>query len=330
MRIVAGDYEDVMEGMTSDERKAVMEAIEKLLAEVTSNMPNATVSNNIIGCPNVSMVTSNVDDSVPSLDLPFEDSPIVQYVFIQSKPNSYARVAGASTSKPSKAKANFCSLYFENLCKGVDFTIPKKVFETVSTRFDNTLYGYFIGKRVAFSDCRVFSEDGISLIASQIGKPIMLDSYTSSMCIKSWGRSSFARCLIEINANDALKEGLTMGVPLIDDSGFSIETVCISGNHLVVIYRKNGKTGSNKGVKFGGQLAKPNVNGSQNGKNGGTHAKEKVTSPYDPSNIPVSNLYACLNEESEEEVENVFDESANLLSSAKSGASYPNFMVPDV
>nr|GEW27345.1 hypothetical protein [Tanacetum cinerariifolium] len=293
-RIIAGDYEDVMAEMTSDERKAVIEAIEKLLAKVIPNMPNATVSNNIISCPNLSMVTSNVDDSVSSLDLPFEDSLIVQYVFTQSKPNSYAGAVGSLASKPSKAKANFRSLYSENLCKGVDFNIPKKVVETV------------------------FSKDGISLIASQIDKPIMLDSYTSFICIESWGQSSFARCLIKINANDALKEGLTMGVPLIDDSGFSIET------------RKNGKTGSNKGVKFGGQLAKPNVNGSQNGKNGGTHAKKNATSPYDPYNIPVSNLYACLDEESKEEVENVFDEYANLLSSAKSGASYPTFTVLDV
>nr|GEX55639.1 NB-ARC domains-containing protein [Tanacetum cinerariifolium] len=39
----------------------------------------------------------------------------------------------------------------------------------------------------------VFEEDGISLIATFIGKPVMLDSYTSSMCNESWGRSSFAR-----------------------------------------------------------------------------------------------------------------------------------------
>ncbi|GKA75666.1 hypothetical protein Tco_0782044 [Tanacetum coccineum] len=61
--------------------------------------------------------------------------------------------------------------------------------------------------------------------------------------------------------------------------------------------------------------------GSENGKNDGTYAKEKVTSLYDSSNIPVSNPYACLDEESEEEVENVFNESAKLLSSAKLGAS---------
>ncbi|GJX45506.1 hypothetical protein Tco_0262182 [Tanacetum coccineum] len=55
----------------------------------------------------------------------------------------------------------------------------------------------------------------------------MLDSCTTLMCIESWGRSSFARCLIEINADDALKESLTMGVPLIQGTGFTIETVTI-------------------------------------------------------------------------------------------------------
>ncbi|GJT26116.1 hypothetical protein Tco_0906391 [Tanacetum coccineum] len=55
----------------------------------------------------------------------------------------------------------------------------------------------------------------------------MLDSYTSSICIESWGRSSFARCLIEIDAKDVLKESLTMGVPLIEGTGYTIETVTI-------------------------------------------------------------------------------------------------------
>ncbi|GJY31851.1 hypothetical protein Tco_0415346 [Tanacetum coccineum] len=75
--------------------------------------------------------------------------------------------------------------------------------------------------------CIKFHINDLSIIASQIGKLIMLDFYTSSICIESWGRSSFARCLIEINAGDVLKESLTVGVPLIEDSGFTIETINI-------------------------------------------------------------------------------------------------------
>ncbi|GKC64556.1 zinc knuckle CX2CX4HX4C containing protein [Tanacetum coccineum] len=72
---------------------------------------------------------------------------------------------------------------------------------------------------------QVFSEDGISLIATQIGKPIMLDSFTSSMCIDSWGRSSFARCLIEVKAGELLKDSITVGISLPDGLGFTKETV---------------------------------------------------------------------------------------------------------
>ncbi|GKE29971.1 hypothetical protein Tco_1445355 [Tanacetum coccineum] len=152
--------EDVLTGMTIDKQNVIMDAIvavwEKLLAEVTitSIMPSATVSNNSTGLTgpqgNVPKLTHIVDMTGPSIELPIMDSPIVQSVLIQSKSNSYAIATSASISEQSKGKANFRLLYSDNLCNGVDFTIPKKVVKAVSTRFENKLYGYFIGKRIAF------------------------------------------------------------------------------------------------------------------------------------------------------------------------------------
>ncbi|GJY26145.1 high affinity nitrate transporter 2.4-like protein [Tanacetum coccineum] len=43
-----------------------------------------------------------------------------------------------------------------------------------------------------------FSEDGLSDIATKLGNPLMLDSYTSDMYMQSWGRSSYARVMIEL------------------------------------------------------------------------------------------------------------------------------------
>ncbi|GKC16738.1 putative reverse transcriptase domain-containing protein, partial [Tanacetum coccineum] len=37
-----------------------------------------------------------------------------------------------------------------------------------------------------------FREDGLSVIATKLDTTLMLDSYTSNMCIRSWGRSSYA------------------------------------------------------------------------------------------------------------------------------------------
>ncbi|GJS09827.1 hypothetical protein Tco_0366623 [Tanacetum coccineum] len=155
--IEASKHEELLSGMTSDKRKAVMDALVSM-------------------CDSVQATNTNVDAI-----------PFIQSVFIQDKPSSYIAAARGSRPKPSVAGGS-------------------KLDQNIS---------------------KVFLEDGLSIIASQIGKPIMLDSYSSSICIESWGISSFARYLIKINAKDVLKESLTVGVPLIKDTGFTIETVSI-------------------------------------------------------------------------------------------------------
>ncbi|GKE03475.1 zinc knuckle CX2CX4HX4C containing protein [Tanacetum coccineum] len=51
-----------------------------------------------------------------------------------------------------------------------------------------------------------YSEVGLSLITTQIGKPIWLDAYTSNMCLQSWGRSAYARAHSWVSAEDAPKK----------------------------------------------------------------------------------------------------------------------------
>lgn len=64
-----------------------------------------------------------------------------------------------------------------------------------------------------------FTNDGLSVIASKVGKPLMLDSYNSSMCVNGWGRPSFARAMIEISAENPLKEKVIVATPYLDDAG---------------------------------------------------------------------------------------------------------------
>ncbi|XP_021986641.1 uncharacterized protein LOC110883103 [Helianthus annuus] len=66
-----------------------------------------------------------------------------------------------------------------------------------------------------------YTEDGLSLLASKIGVPKMLDSYTATMCAESWGRSSYARALIEIQAGADLKRSVTVAIPSLDGNGHS-------------------------------------------------------------------------------------------------------------
>ncbi|GJS86829.1 probable methyltransferase PMT28 isoform X1 [Tanacetum coccineum] len=71
------------------------------------------------------------------------------------------------------------------------------------------------------------SEVGLRLNTTQIGKPIRLDAYTSNMCLQSWGRSAYARALIEVLAEDAPKEELVIAIPLGKDKGHSLATIRI-------------------------------------------------------------------------------------------------------
>nr|GEU60433.1 hypothetical protein [Tanacetum cinerariifolium] len=71
-------------------------------------------------------------------------------------------------------------------------------------------------------------EDELSLIATQVGKPVMMDAFTSSMCVDSWGRIIFARALIEIHANSELKKEVRMAIPIDDDddgTGYTSEVM---------------------------------------------------------------------------------------------------------
>ncbi|XP_022015042.1 uncharacterized protein LOC110914562 [Helianthus annuus] len=58
------------------------------------------------------------------------------------------------------------------------------------------------------------------MIATAIGEPKLLDSYTTSMCMDTWGRSSYARALIEISAESDLKDEIVIAVPELEGEGF--------------------------------------------------------------------------------------------------------------
>ncbi|GKD60792.1 retrotransposon protein, putative, ty1-copia subclass [Tanacetum coccineum] len=60
-----------------------------------------------------------------------------------------------------------------------------------------------------------FSEDGLSAIATKLGTSLMLDSYTSDMCLQSWDMSSYARVMIELWADVELKDTIVVVMPKI-------------------------------------------------------------------------------------------------------------------
>ncbi|GKC64485.1 trichome birefringence-like protein 3, partial [Tanacetum coccineum] len=210
-----------------------------------------------------------------------------------SSPKSFASVLHGSMSECAAAKVNFRKMSSPDVVENTDFVLPIASVQAVQHKFENSVVGFFVGKKVAFTIVKnyvtntwakfgfekimsdddglfyfkfssgkgveqvieqgpwlirnvpliltkwspnmslskdevtrvpvwvklhkvpvvAYSADGLSLIASQIGNPIMLDAFTSAMCVEAWGRIGYARALIEVCADKELKQEVVMAIP---------------------------------------------------------------------------------------------------------------------
>ncbi|GKB17866.1 RNA-directed DNA polymerase, eukaryota, reverse transcriptase zinc-binding domain protein, partial [Tanacetum coccineum] len=114
-----------------------------------------------------------------------------------------------------------------------------------------------------------FSEDGLSAIATKLGTLLMLDSYTSDMYMQSWGRSSYARVMIELRADVELKDNIVVAMPKITKEGHYICNVrveyewkpprclsCMVFGHIHEECPKNIGAGEKKTVKKPSQTSR--------------------------------------------------------------------------
>ncbi|GKB66160.1 zinc knuckle CX2CX4HX4C containing protein, partial [Tanacetum coccineum] len=219
------------------------------------------------------MVSSNTDDGELASNIVNIDDDNQCDIKKEPPKKSFAAML-KKTNDPKPVQLSH--MESSKVVEGANVAIPLVAVEEVSKRFDNTLYRYFIGKRLAFPVVEnygmervlesgpwlirqvpimlniwnpnshlvkdtitsvpvwvkihkvpivVYSEVGLSLITSQLGHPIMLDAYTSTMCQKSWGRNSYARVLVEVSSLNTLKESLVVAIPYLNGKGHSLETV---------------------------------------------------------------------------------------------------------
>nr|GEZ93843.1 hypothetical protein [Tanacetum cinerariifolium] len=135
----------------------------------------------------------------------------------------------------------------KEMVDGADVAIPLEAVEAISSRFENYSLWVLYWKKTCFPaylkkaeikkapvwvkfhhvPIVAYSEVGLSLILTQVGKPITLDSYTSNMCVSSWGRSTYARVLIEVSAENELKDELVVAIPVGKDMEHTLATVFI-------------------------------------------------------------------------------------------------------
>ncbi|GJT23166.1 zinc knuckle CX2CX4HX4C containing protein [Tanacetum coccineum] len=73
-----------------------------------------------------------------------------------------------------------------------------------------------------------YSKIGLSLIYMKLGCPIMLDAYTSNMCVKYWGCNTYTRELIEVSAKTALLDSLNVTIPFPNGTGHTMEKIDVA------------------------------------------------------------------------------------------------------
>ncbi|GJY73629.1 stigma-specific STIG1 family protein, partial [Tanacetum coccineum] len=133
----------------------------------------------------------------------------------------------------------------------------------------------------------VFTKDGLSAVATDIGTHLMLDSYTSDMCIQSWGISSYARVLIEIRADVELKDTIVEECPKNLDLGVAknLKKPSQASRGVPV----GPKVGFKPVKKYRPVAKKPTANTSGNKKKGVEPTKEVSNSnPFDVLNLVVN------------------------------------------
>ncbi|GKA99816.1 zinc knuckle CX2CX4HX4C containing protein [Tanacetum coccineum] len=201
--IEAGKHNELLSGMTNDDRMETLDALGSICNSIQANRNNAYV--------------------IPS--------------------------TGASVKEQPKVNSNVRTLVVGLIFDGVNVSIPRKVVKKVSTLFEHTLYGYFIGKRMVFPVVEYYArnnwaEHGLKRIMmnskdffffkfdSPAGLEAVLEGgpwliRKSSIILKKWSMDTrlLKEELTRIPIRVDLVDVVTIGIPSLSEDGFTKETI---------------------------------------------------------------------------------------------------------
>ncbi|GJU95582.1 hypothetical protein Tco_1320338 [Tanacetum coccineum] len=72
-----------------------------------------------------------------------------------------------------------------------------------------------------------YSKVGLDLISAKVGRLMRLDAHTNFICLNSWGRSDYARALVEVSADKPLVDSIDIDIPRVDGKGHTMVNVRI-------------------------------------------------------------------------------------------------------
>ncbi|GKB88625.1 hypothetical protein Tco_0960897, partial [Tanacetum coccineum] len=113
--------------------------------------------------------------------------------------------------------------------------LPMEAIDEIKAWFVNTLYGFLVGKRLAFPMVEnnvkhgkvAYSKVGLDLISAKVGRLMRLDAHTNFICLNLWGRSDYARALVEVSADKPLVDSVDIDIPREDGNGYTTANIRI-------------------------------------------------------------------------------------------------------
>ncbi|GJR20095.1 zinc knuckle CX2CX4HX4C containing protein [Tanacetum coccineum] len=365
--IKVGKHDELLFGMTNNDRMETMYALGTICNSIQATNNNAAV----IPCK-VSHVDDSINLNVDESTIP-SDPILSKRIRLNSKSFFFFKFDSRASLEVVLKGGPWL------ICKS-PIILKKWLMDTRLLKEELTHIPIWV--KLHDVPIQVFEEDVISLIATFIGKPVMIDSYTSSMCNELWGQSSFTWFLIEVNSKTDLVDVVTIGIPSLSWDDFIKETIRVEyewrpprcdkckiighvhdhcpkkvvsppiitisnvvtptvektndGFQMVGKKKKRkGKSKSTNGGQFASPLVKQNVRyepkvttsapkkGVTNvGNTSQSSSMLKTTVNYSKKdNLFMSNSFSALNDEEEDDKEDVYDESANLIQNIKAGKS---------
>ncbi|GJT08543.1 hypothetical protein Tco_0843005 [Tanacetum coccineum] len=122
------------------------------------------------------------------------------------------------------------------LVQGANVAISLAAVEEVSNRFENTLYGYFIGHRLAFPLVENYVKNAwakYGLERSMLKKGFFFFQFSSRDGMEKYylqevmGKKDYARALIKVSSLTPIKDSIVVAIPFPDGTGHSLETLDI-------------------------------------------------------------------------------------------------------
>ncbi|GJZ66303.1 putative reverse transcriptase domain-containing protein [Tanacetum coccineum] len=173
------------------------------------------------GTGSVTESNETLNDATPSVDTVEKEvvSPsVVDEIVAKEKKSPLVN----STGLGLPTKLNFRTLFTPG-DNGIDVVVPVKFIKAI--RLFSFQFCSMEGLNTMLENGPWFIRNNplilkkwhpdVNLLKEDVCTPLMLDSYTSDMCMQSWGKSSYAIVMIELRVDVELRDNIVAAMPKI-------------------------------------------------------------------------------------------------------------------